>query len=74
MGYWKGENGKRIYLFSSEGLKRATKGFDFKRVLRALHEAGAFYKTGASQTSVTTWIPGENRNEPLYWIDPEKLH
>jgi len=74
MGYWKDENKKRIFGFTSEGLRRATKGYDFDRVIRALQEAKAFVKTGPKQVSVTTWIPGENRAEHLYWIDPEKLN
>jgi putative DNA primase/helicase len=73
MGYWKDKNAKRIYGFSSEGLKRATSRFDWKRVLKALEEAEAFVKSGSKQISVTTRIPGENRTDHLYWIDPEKL-
>ncbi len=72
-GYWKDEGEKRTYGFTSEGLRRATKEYDFPRVLRALKEAGAFTKTGPKQASVTTWIPGEHRRADLYWIDPEKL-
>jgi putative DNA primase/helicase len=73
-GYWKDEGNKRIYGFTSEGLRRATKGYDFDRVTRALDEAKAFAKKGSKQASVTTWIPGEKRDDHLYWIDPEKLN
>jgi putative DNA primase/helicase len=73
MGYWRDDNGKRLYLFTSEGLKRATKGHDWKRVLKALEDGRTFVKKGATQISLTTRIPGENRVESLYWIDPDKL-
>jgi putative DNA primase/helicase len=73
MGYWKDDDEKRIYLFTSEGLKRATKAHDWRRVLRALEEAGAFAKKAQKQISIATRIPGENRIEHLYWIDPDKL-
>ncbi len=73
MGYWKDEDEKRLFGFTSEGLRRATKRYDFNRVIRALKEADAFTKTGSKQASIKTWIPGENRRDDLYWIDPEKL-
>jgi hypothetical protein len=59
-------------LFTAGGLKEATTGFEFKRVLKALEDAGALVKTGATQKSLSTRIPnGESKD--LYWIDPGKL-
>jgi putative DNA primase/helicase len=72
-GYWKDENGVRIFLFTPAGLRAATKSHDFGRVIQALVEAGALAKTGATQKTVTTRIPEENRTIGLYWIDPAKL-
>jgi putative DNA primase/helicase len=72
-GYWKDENGVRIFLFTPAGLRIATKSHDFGRVIQALVDAGALAKTGAKQTTVTTRIPEENRTIGLYWIDPTKL-
>jgi putative DNA primase/helicase len=71
-GYWKDERNSRIYLFTAK-VKEATKGFDFKRVIRALDDTGAFFKVGTNQRALTTRIPGENRTQSLYWINPEKL-
>ena len=71
-GYFDDSSGSRIYLFTSGGLRETTKGFDFKRVLLALEEAGAFAKVGATQKSVPTRVP-EGGFKNLYHIDPTKL-
>src|SRR5262249_16312155 len=34
-GYWEDSGNSRLYLFTSGGLKEATKGFEFNRVLKA---------------------------------------
>jgi putative DNA primase/helicase len=73
VGYFDDSSDSRIYLFTSGGLREATKGFDFKRVLEALDEARAFAKTGATQKTVTTRVP-EGGVKDLYHIDPAKLH
>ncbi|MFV0549333.1 MAG: DUF927 domain-containing protein [Limnobaculum xujianqingii] len=40
-GWWEqSENNERIYLFTSIGLREATKGYDFKRAVKALLDAG----------------------------------
>jgi putative DNA primase/helicase len=39
-GWWEGD-GERVYLFTSEGMREALKGFDFNRALDTLQEAGA---------------------------------
>jgi putative DNA primase/helicase len=72
VGYFDDSSGSRIYLFTSGGLREATKAFDFKRVLQALEEAGAFAKVGATQKTVTTRVP-EGGTKALYHIDPAKL-
>ena len=40
-GWWRDTNEGRTYLFTSEGIREAVKGFDFNRALDALQEAGA---------------------------------
>jgi putative DNA primase/helicase len=70
--YWDDSNGPRVYLFTSAGLRQASKGFDFTRVLKALGDAGAFVKTGKNEKAITTNVP-EGGSKKLYWIDPNKL-
>ena len=72
VGYFDASTGDRICLFTSGGLREATEGFDFKRVLKAIEEAGAFAKAGATQKTVTTRVP-EGGAKPLYHINPAKL-
>jgi putative DNA primase/helicase len=71
-GYWDDSGNSRLYLFTRGGLKEATKGFEFNRVLKALEDAGAFAKTGANAKSLVTRTP-DNRSARLFWIDPGKL-
>lgn len=40
-GWWRDEAGGRVYLFNAAGLKEALAGFDFKRALDTLQQAGA---------------------------------
>jgi putative DNA primase/helicase len=40
-GWWRDNDGTRVYLFTSSGLREALKGFDFNRALDVLQEAGA---------------------------------
>jgi putative DNA primase/helicase len=71
-GYWVDEVGEpRLYLFTTDGLHEATKGYDFDRVLRALLNAGAFAKQGTNERAASaSTADGKKR---LYWINPEKL-
>ncbi|MEQ1813397.1 MAG: DUF927 domain-containing protein [Candidatus Nitrotoga sp.] len=46
-GWWRDEDGKRTYMFHAEGMREAVKGFDFKRALDILQEAGALPMPGA---------------------------
>ncbi len=39
-GWWRDDNGQRIYLFTADGMREALKGFDFKRALDELQQAG----------------------------------
>ncbi len=71
-GYWKLVDGKRLYLFNSIGLKEATKGYDFPRVLKALEQARALAEMDPGKRSKKVRTPG-GRPTPLYVIDPDKL-
>jgi putative DNA primase/helicase len=62
---------RRIYLFSSVGLKKATKGYDLNQVLKALKAADAFYKTGLDAYAKVTRTPSGTQR--LYHIDPSRL-
>jgi uncharacterized protein (DUF927 family) len=45
-GYWEDKDGKRIFLFTSSGLKSACTQKDIKRVIQALDEQQAFVEKG----------------------------
>lgn len=71
-GWWRGNDAGRIYLFNADGLKEALKGFDFKRALDTLQEAGALPKPEANgERSRPMRIEG--RTVRLYQINPDKL-
>jgi uncharacterized protein (DUF927 family) len=79
-GYWKSINigskedpiNKRVYFFTSSGLKDATKGHELNDVIAALKKAQAFTKIGNDgRTSVVTDTPSGSAR--LYHIDPSKL-
>ncbi len=48
-GWWRddGERG-RLYLFNSDGMREALKGFDFKRALAVIEQHGVIPKAGAN--------------------------
>ena len=46
-GWWRLDDGGRIYLFNANGLREALKGFDFNRALDVLQQAGAIEAPGA---------------------------
>lgn len=50
-GYWRNSDKGRVYLFNSSGLKAALKGYDFKRGIRWLQEAGLLPPTGSDGKS-----------------------
>lgn len=47
-GWWRSAGDGRVYLFTADGLHEALKGFDFKRALDALQEAGMIAAPGAN--------------------------
>lgn len=71
-GWWRDEDGQRIYLFTADGMREALKGFDFKRALDDLQHAGALpvpQKNG--ERAKAERISG--RLVKVYAINAEKL-
>jgi len=72
-GYWEQDrNGSRIYLFTGGGLRKATKGYEFRRVLQALDDAGAFTDKGEGGERAKNRRTHDGQTK-LYHINPEKL-
>lgn len=71
-GYWRQDGDRRLYLFTSGGLKEATKGYDLMRVLAALDKAKALAATDLDKRSKKTRDP-TGRAVSLYHIDPDAL-
>jgi len=71
-GWWRGDGNERVYLFNAEGLREALKGFDFKRALDTLQEAGALPKADASGERAKAQRIG-GRLVRLYPIEADKL-
>ncbi|WP_306172543.1 DUF927 domain-containing protein [Burkholderia cenocepacia] len=74
-GYWKQDGERRLYLFTSGGLREATKGHDFSRALGALDQAKAIAARDAGdkgKRSKKTRIPGGD-SISLYHIDRSVL-
>jgi putative DNA primase/helicase len=73
-GYWEEIGASRMFLFTAGGLREATTGFDFGRVLRALEEAGAFTtQKGVTGERARKRRTPDGREIKLYHIDPSKL-
>ncbi|WP_406867661.1 DUF927 domain-containing protein [Paraburkholderia fungorum] len=71
-GYWRIREGMRSYLFTSEGLREAIKGYDFNRALTALDQSGALVEGKGGKRSAMVRVPGGHLTR-LYCIDPRKL-
>lgn len=71
-GYWRQDGDRRLYLFTSGGLKEATRGYDLMRVLAALDKAKALAATDLDKRSKKTRDP-TGRAVSLYHIDPDAL-
>lgn len=71
-GWWREESGGRVYLFNAEGMREAVSGFDFKRALDTLQDAGALPKADASGERAKAQRIG-GRLVRLYPIHADKL-
>lgn len=69
-GWWRDATGGRVYLFNAEGMREAVKGFDLKRALDVLQEAGALPGT-TGERSKAQRIDG--RLMRLYPVQADKL-
>ncbi|WP_084153788.1 DUF927 domain-containing protein [Simplicispira psychrophila] len=71
-GWWRDtSNGGRVYLFTSEGMREALKGFDFARALDTLQELGLIDRPGADgKRAKSTRIHG--RVLKLYAVTPDQ--
>lgn len=71
-GWWRDSIDSREYLFTTDGMHEALKGFDFKRALDVLQEAGALPVPGADGKRAKFYrIAG--RGVKLYPVQAEKL-
>ena len=70
-GYWKDGAGGKLFLLTAGGLGEATKGYDMKRVIRALDDAGALAEKDAGRKTRAAWTPSGTKR--LYHVDPSKL-
>ncbi|MBK7001965.1 MAG: DUF927 domain-containing protein [Rhodoferax sp.] len=71
-GWWRDGSAGREYLFTTDGMHEALKGFDFKRALDVLQLAGAIPEPGKNgERSRPIRIAG--RTMKLYPVTPDKL-
>jgi putative DNA primase/helicase len=71
-GWWRDGSNGRVYLFTSEGMRDALKGFDFKHGLDTLQEMHALAEsTSRGERAHLHRIAG--RPVKLYEINPDKL-
>ena len=71
-GWWRDGSEGREYLFTTDGMREATKGIDFKRALDVLQEAKALPTPGANGERAR-FIRIAGRGVKVYPVDPEKL-
>jgi len=68
-GWWDDERGQRVYWFTSAGLREALHGFDFRRALDALEQAGVIPATVSGERAKSHRIGG--RTVKLYEVRVE---
>jgi putative DNA primase/helicase len=71
-GYWKEINEKRIYLFTSKGLDKASGGFGTRKAAEVLDSIGALVEKTAGRRSKKARTP-DGHSVDFYWIDPDML-
>lgn len=72
-GWWRDGSNGREYLFTSAGMREATKGFDFNRALELLQQSGLLDAAGADGKRSAVYRAGENKFR-AYKVTPERLH
>lgn len=68
-GWWSDKDEDRRYLFTSQGLREAAKGFDLNPVLRKLVETGALEPPGKDGKHSRV-VRINNQSVRGYWINP----
>jgi len=71
-GWWISNGGQREYRFNSSGLHEALSGFDFKRGVAVLVEAGAIPKPAANGEKAR-FFRVKGQGIKLYAVNPDKL-
>lgn len=67
-GWWRDDGSSRVFLFTPGGLREASPGFDFRRVLEALDTSGWIVHRDDGRRSKKTKVQGRAQN--LYAITP----
>ena len=70
-GWWKGEDDRRVWLFTSEGLRRAVPGFDLVRIIAAVDAVGWITDRNPGVNSKQVKIDG--RSQRLYHLVPVEV-
>ncbi|WP_197469188.1 hypothetical protein, partial [Oleiphilus sp. HI0125] len=65
-GWWRDENGQRIWIFTSEGLKRAANCTNINRIIKALNDTNLIAVHDIGKSSKATTIQGSTKR--LYHI------
>ena len=71
-GWYRNEDGHRAYLFTADGMKEATQGFELKRALDVLQEVGVLIDPGTNGERARSLRLGE-RVVKVYIINAERL-
>lgn len=71
-GWWKQDGDERLYLFTSDGMRDALKGFDFNAALDVIEAAGIVPRAGADGKR-TTPTKVDGRTVRLYQVRASKL-
>lgn len=69
-GWFRDEEGGRVYLFNPPALQEAARGFDRRRIVTALTDAGWIVEHDEGRKTRKTYIPARNDSLNLYAIRP----
>ncbi len=71
-GYYRIEDGKKLYLFNNAALKEAAQGYSLKRIIQTLEEIGALAMKDADRPQKKFRFPFGGADRFIV-VDPEKL-
>ena len=69
-GYWKEIDEKRIYLFTSKGLDKASGSFGTRKAAEVLDSNGAIAGKETGRRSKKARTP-DGHSVDFYWVDPD---